>query len=76
MEENKLITKKYMKKNGEEVIKQYDQNLYNKTYYEKNKEKLAERKMCGCGLDYLPTNKSNHQSGRIHKLWIKLTKEV
>ena len=73
MEAIKLTERKYMKKNGEEVIKQYNQNLYNKTYYEKNKGKLAERVVCGCGLDYLIPNKSNHCSGRIHKLWEKLT---
>jgi|TARA_R110000868_G_scaffold60915_4_gene185503 hypothetical protein len=76
METEKLTTKKYTKKNGEEVVKQYNQSTYNKTYYEKNKEKLAEKVVCGCGLDYLVSNKSNHRSGRVHKLWQKLTKEV
>ena len=31
---NKMV-KKYTKKNGEVVIKDYDQKAYNKTYYEK-----------------------------------------
>jgi hypothetical protein len=29
------MVKKYTKKNGEVVIKDYDQKAYNKTYYEK-----------------------------------------
>ena len=40
MEEPKLITKTYTKKNGDKVVKQYNQNLYNKTFQEKNKKEI------------------------------------
>lgn len=76
MEEQPLLKKKiYYNKKGEEVIRYYDQTLYNKKYYEKNLEKLKEHIDCDCGLKYLPSNKSNHCLGRIHRLWEKLSKE-
>ena len=69
MEEVKLITKKYTKKNGEEVIKQYNQQKYNKTFYEKNKGNIKAKEICNCGGSYCISNKSNHEETRIHRLY-------
>jgi hypothetical protein len=67
------IIKKYTKKNGEEVIKQYNQNKYNQTFYNKHKEELVKKHNCECGGIYLATNKFNHFKTRIHKLYTSLT---
>jgi hypothetical protein len=76
MEEQKLITKKYVKKNGEEVIKQYNQKQYNKTFYEKNKGKINIKENCICGGSFSASNKSNHEETRIHKLYELYKKEL
>ena len=74
MESSKLSTKQYVKKNGEVVIKQYDQKEYNKKFYEKNKEKYSLRNICDCGGSYTAPNKSKHDISRIHKLYEKYKK--
>jgi hypothetical protein len=48
---------------------------YNRVYYLKNKEKISQKIVCGCGLVYQKTNKSNHCEGRVHKLWDRMVKE-
>jgi flavoprotein len=72
-EKEQLITKKYIKKNGDEVIKKYNQNKYNETYYNKHKDELFKKHNCECGGVYLATNKFNHFKTRIHKLYTTLT---
>ena len=70
-----IKTTKYTKKNGEEVIKQYNQQKYNKNFYEKHKDKLTQKFSCECGGKYLATNKYNHEKGKLHNLYKKLTTE-
>lgn len=66
---NKMV-KKYTKKNGEVVIKDYDQKTYNKTYYEKNKEKINDEKyICeSCNKEVKTRNRFNHTKTERHKL--------
>lgn len=58
-----------------EVNVKSSKSSYNRTYYEKNIEKITQRITCGCGLTYTKSNKSIHCSGRLHKLWQKMTDE-
>ena len=68
-----LITKKYIKKNGEEVIKQYDQTKYNKNFYAKHKDELCEKHVCECGKEYTHGNISHHIKSQYHTLYKRLT---
>lgn len=70
--------KTYTKKNGEVVVKEYDQKKYNKSYYEKNKEKIAEEVYnCECcnkeGIK--KRNKFNHEKTEKHKLYAQLRQQ-
>jgi|688.fasta_scaffold528943_2 hypothetical protein len=65
--------KTYTKKNGE--ITDYDQKKYNKTYYEKNKEKKAvETYTCNyCNKEeIIKRNKYNHDKTLKHKLYVRI----
>jgi hypothetical protein len=67
--------KSYTKKNGEVVVKDYDQKKYNKSYYEKNKEKIAEEVYtCEyCEKEGIKKrNKFNHEKTVKHKLYKKI----
>ena len=64
--EHKLI-KRYTKKDGTEVVKVYDNKKYNDAHYAKNKLKLNEKYLCGCGSNVNKSNKSNHEKTGIHK---------
>jgi len=63
------IIKKYIKKNNEEKIYNYNQKKYNDTYYLKHKEKILTRKYkCECcNREYLLNNKSIHENSMKHK---------
>jgi hypothetical protein len=64
-----------IKKNGE--ISEYDQKKYNKTWYELHKnEVLKQRIECPCGLSHLFSNKSNHRSGKVHQLWVRMNAKL
>ena len=74
MEENKIITKKYIykKKDGSETEHEYKYTQqrnkeYNNDYYEKNKDKLKSKIKCECGREYTKTNHSQHIKTSIHK---------
>lgn len=59
--------KKYVKKNGEVKIYEYDNKKYNKKFYEKHKEKLCgESIQCECGGRYKHINKSHHNKTQRH----------
>jgi len=70
--------KSYTNKNGEIVTKEYNQNQYNKTYYEKNKEKINNDKyICECcNKEVKSRNKFNHTKTRIHTLKQQLYTEI
>ena len=74
--EEHLITKKYIKKNGDEVIKKYDQNKYNKNFYAKHKDELCEKHVCECGKEYTHGNISHHIKSQYHLLYKKLTTPI
>jgi len=69
-QEPKLITKTYTKKNGDKVVKQYNQNLYNKTFQEKNKKEILEKHTCECGGKYTNSNKSIHIKTKLHQAYL------
>lgn len=61
------MIKHLVKKNGDIVIKEYNQKKYNDTYYEKNKDKIKEKLMCDiCNKSFLKSNKSNHYISKQH----------
>jgi hypothetical protein len=62
------MVNKYTKKDGSQT--DYDQKAYNKTYYEKNKEKINNEKYTCvyCNKEMKERNKFNHQMGEKHKL--------
>lgn len=69
MENSKKIPtiKKYIKKDGVEICKEYDQKKYNDAYYIKNKVKFLETYLCpSCHINVLKTNKSNHLKTKKH----------
>lgn len=70
---NCIVSRQHIKKDGEISTCEYDQTVYNQRYYKKNKVVLNGKITCECGLVYSQTNKTNHESGRIHKLWAKMT---
>jgi hypothetical protein len=76
VESAKPLIKTYTKKNGDVVIKEYNQREYNKRFYEKNKEKLAVKVKCNCGGGYTSPNKTKHEESRIHKLWINYMEKI
>ena len=62
------MVKKYIKKDGSQT--DYDQKAYNKTYYEKNKDKINDEKytcQC-CHKEVKLRNKFNHTKTEKHKL--------
>jgi hypothetical protein len=69
IEKNK-VTKKYIKKNGEEVVKTYNQKLYNTKYYNKNKDNIIKKdyKCECCNVIINKLNKSNHEKTKKHIL--------
>jgi hypothetical protein len=69
------MVKTYTKKNGEVITKDYDQKKYNKTYYEKNKDKMKveDRYICdACNSSVVSTNKWNHNKSLKHQLYTEL----
>ena len=68
-----MVSKRYIKKNGEEVIKQYDQTKYNKNFYAKHKDELCEKHVCECGKIYTHGNVSHHIKSQYHLLYKRLT---
>lgn len=66
--------KTYTKKNGEVVVKNYDQKEYNKRHYEKNKEKiLNDTYICvSCNKRVNERNRTNHERTLKHSLYSQL----
>ena len=61
--------KKYKVKNGEEIIKVYNQKNYNDTYYKKNIDKFKETYLCpNCNKNISKANKFNHERTKGHIL--------
>lgn len=63
--------KTYTKKNGEVVVKDYNQKEYNKRFYEKNKEEILNDKyVCEyCNKDVNSRNRTNHDKTVKHQLY-------
>tara|TARA_R110000868_G_scaffold271606_2_gene530981 strand:- start:464 stop:748 length:285 start_codon:yes stop_codon:yes gene_type:complete len=61
--------RKYKNKQGEEVIKEYNQTAYNKKFYEKHKEDINKKCTCVCGGSYTKSNRTKHDKGRYHSLY-------
>ena len=75
-QETKLVTKTYTKKNGDQVVKHYNQNNYNKAYQEKNRDAILEKHTCECGGKYTMMNRFHHRASKKHKGWIKNTEVI
>lgn len=73
---NCITKRKRVKKDGTIVIAEYNQSEYNKTCYEKNKERYATMTECGCGKEYNIYTKSNHHKTAYHKLYEKMLPPV
>ena len=71
---NCIVSRQHIKKDGGITTHEYDQTVYNKRHYNKNKVVINGKITCDCGLVYSQSNRTNHQSGRVHKLWEKMTK--
>ena len=71
------IVKRYIKKNGEEVIKFYDQKKYNDKYYKINSDKIKEKYYCNfCNKNIIKANKHNHEKTKIHILHSKYNIDI
>jgi hypothetical protein len=67
-EKNPLISQKtFHLKNGDIVIKEYDQRKYNATWYQKHKDTVTARITCFCGGRYMVPNLSRHSQTSKHK---------
>lgn len=65
-------TKKYIKKNGEEMVKTYNQKIYNEKYYKNNADKFKETYICpDCQKNIIKSNKFNHEKTKSHILQSK-----
>jgi hypothetical protein len=69
------MTKTYKKKNGDVVVKQYNQTKYNNLYYLNHKEQLCEKIRCECGVEYTKLGKCNHMKSKVHKMYRLLCEE-
>lgn len=71
--QNKNI-KIYIKKNGETKQYIYNQTIYNKKCYEKNKDKILNNyyECLICDKKILKSNKSNHEKTKYHILSSKI----
>jgi hypothetical protein len=59
--------KKLIKKIYKDKTYYYDQNIYNKNFYEKHKDKIHEKLTCECcGGSYSYYNKSKHVKSKKH----------
>jgi hypothetical protein len=45
-------------------------------YFDKNKEKINENIMCGCGNTYYKRFKARHEKGEPHRKWLLKTEEM
>lgn len=57
-------------KNGEVKEYIYDQSIYNKKYYIKNKEGYNKKTICICGSNVFNSNMKKHISGKKHQDYI------
>ena len=78
IEHYKQYYKQYYQDNKER-LREYAIEYY-KTYYEQNKDKILEyrrnhyfknKTLCGCGKEYLLSNKHHHEITRHHKTWLE-----
>ena len=67
-----MTIRRTIKKDGTVVEKSYDQTAYNRTCYEKNKERYNQSISCRCGKTYTVYTKSNHYKSQIHKLFERM----
>lgn len=64
---------KYVNKNGDEVVKVYNQKKYNVKYLKKNPDKLKEKYKCEvCDKMINKYHKSQHERTRVHILYSKM----
>jgi len=68
--------RKYKNKQGEEVIKEYNQTAYNKKFYEKHKQEINKKEICRCGGSYTKSNRTKHDKGRYHILFITHNNDI
>ena len=62
-----LISQKtFVLKNGDIVVKEYDQRKYNSAWYQKHKDKLTAHITCECGGRYMIPNQSRHSQTSKH----------
>lgn len=70
--------KTYTKKNGEVVVKNYDQKEYNKRHYEKNKEAILNNTyicIC-CNKNVNERNRTNHEKTLKHQLYLQINQNL
>ncbi len=69
----KTYTKTYTLKDGTTVTKEYPQHLYNKKYYELNKEKYLNKYKCDvCKIDVNISSKWQHNNTKKHLYYYNL----
>jgi len=62
-----LISQKtFILKNGDIVIKEYDQRKYNSAWYQKHKTELTASITCECGGKYMLPSQSRHSKTSKH----------
>jgi hypothetical protein len=64
---------KYVNKNGDEVVKVYNQKKYNVKYLNNNPDKLKEKYLCEiCNKMIVKIHKNRHEKTKFHILYSKL----
>lgn len=72
MPENYCISRKsFTKKNGDVIVREYNQSKFNSTWYEKNKTKMTTSEDCVCGGRFSPNNRFKHYNTKTHRRYME-----
>ena len=59
--------KSFTKKNGDVIVREYNQTEWNSRWYQKNKERMTTSNVCICGGQFSPNNKFKHYNSKKHR---------
>ena len=62
-----IAQKTFYLKNGDVIVREYNQTEWNSRWYKKNKERMTTSDVCVCGGKFSPNNKFKHYNTKMHK---------
>ncbi len=63
--------KTFTKKNGDVIVREYNQTEWNSRWYAKNKERMTTSEDCVCGGRFSPNNRFKHYNTKTHKQYME-----